>query len=100
MEKKKKKKKKKKLPRKDSIHLQSYKNGYTLLTLVLFLFFISHILIHFCTGAIPVGIAVARQRLQEHAQQQHQHHHQHQTKDINRYSNIGIATDLGKLLFF
>lgn len=44
-------------------------------------------------GAIPVGIAVARQRLQEHAQQQ-----QHQTKDINRFGNIGIATDLGKAI--
>ncbi|XP_055326828.1 protein winged eye isoform X6 [Sitodiplosis mosellana] len=43
------------------------------------------------SGAIPVGIAVARQRLQEHAQQQQQH----QTKDINRFGNIGIATDLG-----
>lgn len=42
------------------------------------------------TGAIPVGIAVARQRLQEHVQQQHQ------PKDINRFSSIGIATDLGK----
>lgn len=37
---------------------------------------------------IPVGIAVARQRLQEHAQQQHQ------PKEINRFG-IGIATDLG-----
>lgn len=45
-------------------------------------------------GPIPVGIAVARQRLQEHAQQQQQH----QTKDINRFSNIGIATDLGEFL--
>lgn len=50
-------------------------------------------------GAIPVGIAVARQRLQEHAQQQQQQQ-QHQMKDINRFGNIGIATDLGKPLFF
>lgn len=48
-------------------------------------------------GAIPVGIAVARQRLQEHAQQQQQ---QHQTKDINRFGTIGIATDLGKFRFY
>lgn len=45
-------------------------------------------------GAIPVGIAVARQRLQEHAQQQ-----QHQTKDINRFGNIGLTTDLGEFFF-
>lgn len=51
----------------------------------------------FSTGAIPVGIAVARQRLQEHAQQQQQ---QHQTKDINRFGNIGIATDLGEFSIF
>ncbi|KAG4072064.1 hypothetical protein HA402_015563 [Bradysia odoriphaga] len=38
-------------------------------------------------SGIPVGIAVARQRLQEHAQQQHQ------PKEINRFG-IGIATDL------
>ncbi|KAJ6635629.1 Protein winged eye, partial [Pseudolycoriella hygida] len=37
-------------------------------------------------SGIPVGIAVARQRLQEHAQQ-------HQPKEINRFG-IGIATDL------
>lgn len=43
-------------------------------------------------GAIPVGIAVARQRLQEHTQTQ-----QPQTKDINRFGNIGITTDLGEL---
>lgn len=44
-------------------------------------------------GAIPVGIAVARQRLQEHAQQ-------HQTKDINRFGNIGLTTDLGEFVFY
>lgn len=45
------------------------------------------------TGAIPVGIAVARQRLQaEHAQQ-------HQQKEINRFGGIGITTDLGKSSF-
>lgn len=42
------------------------------------------------SNAIPVGIAVARQRLQEHAQQHHQ------PKDLNRYG-IGVsATDLGE----
>lgn len=51
--------------------------------------FVSHSI-----GAIPVGIAVARQRLQEHAQQQ-----QHQTKDINRFGNIGLTTDLGEFIF-
>lgn len=59
------------------------------------LFYMRYIV--FSTGAIPVGIAVARQRLQEHAQQQQQ---QHQTKDINRFGSIGIATDLGKFTFF
>lgn len=44
-------------------------------------------------GAIPVGIAVARQRLQEHAQQ-------HQTKDINRFGNIGLSTDLGEFVSY
>lgn len=44
-------------------------------------------------GAIPVGIAVARQRLQEHASVQQQ-----QPKDINRFG-IGIA-DLGEFIFF
>lgn len=43
------------------------------------------------SNAIPVGIAVARQRLQEHAQQQH-----HAVKDLNRYG-IGISSaDLGE----
>lgn len=58
---------------------------------ILFKSFIRSILrfAQFRTGAIPVGIAVARQRLQaEHAQQ-------HQQKEINRFSGIGI-TDLGK----
>lgn len=47
----------------------------------------------YAAGAIPVGIAVARQRLQEHAQ------HQQQPKDLNRFG-IGIATDLGECIFF
>lgn len=46
----------------------------------------------YTAGAIPVGIAVARQRLQEHAQ------HQQQPKDLNRFG-IGIATDLGEWKF-
>lgn len=50
-------------------------------------FFCSH-----SKGAIPVGIAVARQRFQEHAQQ-------HQAKDINRFGNIGLTTDLGEFTF-
>lgn len=48
---------------------------------------------HSQANAIPVGIAVARQRLQEHAQQQHA------VKDLNRYG-IGISSnDLGKFFY-
>lgn len=42
-------------------------------------------------AAIPVGIAVARQRLQEHAQIQPA-----QTKEMARFGSIGIANDLGE----
>lgn len=54
--------------------------------------FMKILFIPFRTGAIPVGIAVARQRLQaEHAQQ-------HQQKENNRFGGIGITTDLGKFI--
>lgn len=43
------------------------------------------------SGAIPVGIAVARQRLQDHSPIQPT-----QTKDMNRFGGIGITNDLGE----
>lgn len=43
------------------------------------------------SGAIPVGIAVARQRLQDHSQIQPT-----QTKDMTRFGGIGITNDLGE----
>lgn len=43
------------------------------------------------SGAIPVGIAVARQRLQDHTQIQPA-----QTKDVTRFGSIGITNDLGE----
>ncbi len=55
--------------------------------MIIFVLNFHPIYLYFLLG-IPVGIAVARQRLQEHAQQQHQ------PKEINRFG-IGIAADLG-----